>query len=290
MTLTLIPPQRKELGPGFAVQRLLPSLQRQAVGPFLFFDHFGPVEIAAGHFHDVRPHPHIGLATVTYMFEGAMLHRDSVGSVQRIEPGAINLMLAGRGIVHSERTPEDLQQVDHRSHGLQLWLGLPTARELDTPWFSHTAAELIPALSIGDAQVRVLIGTAFGVSSPVPVVSETLYLDVSLPAGATFDLPQLAAEQALYAVSGKLQVDAQTLPAHTLALIDQPSTVMALTDTRFVIIGGAPLDGRRLMSWNFVASRKELIVQAAADWEAGRFAKVPGETEWIPLPEGLKAL
>jgi redox-sensitive bicupin YhaK (pirin superfamily) len=189
----------KDLGGGFWVRRLLPAAQRPAVGPFVFFDHFGPVTLEPGQSHDVRPHPHIGLATVTYLFEGAIMHRDSLGSAQRIEPGAINWMTAGRGIVHSERAPDDLKTTAYVNHGIQLWAALPAAFEDQAPAFVHTPAGDIPALRVGDASVRVLIGQAFGKTSPVKTFSHTVYLDVALDAGGSFELPALAAELALFA-------------------------------------------------------------------------------------------
>ena len=185
-------PHEKDLGGGFVVRRTLPSAQRQAVGPFLFFDHFGPITAKPGDNHDVRPHPHIGLATVTYLFEGAMMHRDSLGVVQEIRPGAINWMTAGRGIVHSERKPEPLLDATYVNHGLQLWAALPQAFEEVEPSFSHTAADQIPAVDVQGVAVRVLVGEAFGASSPVKTYSKTLYLDLALPAGARFELPALA--------------------------------------------------------------------------------------------------
>ncbi|MDE1927947.1 MAG: pirin family protein, partial [Burkholderiales bacterium] len=182
-------PQARDLGGGFVVQRLLPAAARQAVGPFLFFDHFGPVEAGPADNHDVRPHPHIGLATVTYLFEGAMLHRDSTGAVQRIEPGAINWMTAGRGIVHSERTPDDLRGRRRRSHGLQLWAALPQADEESEPVFAHTPAAAIPAFEVGGARLRLLVGSAYGAESPVAVRSPTLFIDLALAAGDALPLP-----------------------------------------------------------------------------------------------------
>jgi redox-sensitive bicupin YhaK (pirin superfamily) len=277
----------KDLGGGFKVRRILPSSTKQAVGPFLFFDHFGPLDVEPNANHDVRPHPHIGLATVTYLFEGAINHRDSLGSVQRIEPGAINWMTAGSGIVHSERTPPDLVGKIHRSHGLQLWAGLPKAHEETAPSFTHTPAEAIPELKIGDADIRILIGTAFGMTSPVETYSETLYLDVVLSAGQEINFDTLPIEAAIYPVKGELVIDDAELALHTMALLDTKNVtrVVAKTEARFVLIGGEPLDGHRFMWWNFVSSTKERITQAADDWEAQRFSKVPGETEWIPLPK-----
>jgi len=287
MTISnLLKGHEKDLGGGFVVRRYLPSAIKQAVGPFIFFDHFGPVDVPLDADHDVRPHPHIGLATVTYLFEGAMDHRDSIGSVQRIAPGAINWMTSGRGIVHSERTPKDLVGKPHRTHGLQLWAALPVAHEEDEPSFSHTPSEDIPELDVDGARVRVLVGSAFGQTSPVKTYSQTLYLDVSLKAGHELALSGLPAEAAIYPITGELQIDGAPLALHTMALLDTTTAqlIKADADAQFVVIGGEPLDGHRFMSWNFVSSRKERIVQASEDWEAQRFDKVPGETEFIPLP------
>jgi redox-sensitive bicupin YhaK (pirin superfamily) len=276
----------KDLGGGFVVRRLLPASRQRSVGPFIFFDHFGPVTEVPGANHDVRPHPHIGLATVTYLFDGAMMHRDSLGTEQLIEPGAINWMTSGRGIVHSERRPDELRDKSYLNHGLQLWTALPRDHEEDEPSFSHTPAGSIPELALGKAKVRVLIGQAFGVSSPVATFSQTLYLDVTLPAAATIELPALAPEMALYPVLGEVSVDGQSLAARVMAVLQpgQPTVVTATGPARFVVIGGEPLDAPRHMWWNFVSSRKERIIQASADWEAQRMGQVPGEHEFIPLP------
>ena len=278
-------PHKKDLGGGFVVRRLLPAAARQAVGPFLFFDHFGPIDVHPDDQHDVRPHPHIGLATVTYLFEGAMLHRDSTGAVQRIEPGAINWMTAGRGIVHSERTPEDLRGVARRSHGLQLWAALPAADEDVEPGLVHTPAAAMPQLEVGGAAVRVLIGSAFGESSPVAVHSPMLYLDITLVAGDALPLPP-AAERAIYVVDGAVTLDGDAVPPQTMRLLQAGDEPMLAADgsARVVLIGGEPL-GPRHIWWNFVSSRRERIVQAADDWAAQRLGAVPGETEFIPLPE-----
>lgn len=277
----------KDLGGGFMVRRLLPAAQQQSVGPFLFFDHFGPVTVEPGQSHDVRPHPHIGLATVTYLFEGAIMHRDSLGTAQRIEPGAINWMTAGRGIVHSERGPEDLKASAYVSHGIQLWAALPGAHEEVAPAFAHTPAADIPVLSVGDAQVRVLIGQAFGQTSPVKTFSPTLYLDVQLKAGGLFELPALAAELALYSIDNPVDVDGEAVAAHTLVLLKPGETVriQAASAARLMVVGGDALDGHRLIWWNFVSSRKARIVQASEDWLAQGMGQVPGETEFIALPE-----
>ena len=287
MTISnLLKGHEKDLGGGLMVRRYLPSAVKQAVGPFIFFDHFGPVDVPLDADHDVRAHPHIGLATVTYLFEGAMDHRDSLGTFQRIEPGAVNWMTAGSGIVHSERTPQDLVGKPHRTHGLQLWAALPVAHEEEAPGFCHTPAAAIPELNVDGAKVRVLIGSAFGQTSPVQTYSQTLYLDVALQAGHELVLANLPAEAAIYPISGELEIDTAPLALHTMALLNTagPQRVKANTEARFVVIGGEPLDGHRFMYWNFVSSRKERIAQAAEDWEAQRFAKVPGETDWIPLP------
>lgn len=281
----VLDPVNKDLGGGFVVRRLLPAVQRQAVGPFVFFDHFGPLDLRPADDHDVRAHPHIGLATVTYLFDGAMLHRDSLGVVQRIEPGAINWMTAGRGIVHSERTPDDLRGVARRMHGLQLWVALPEADEEVEPAFVHTPADALPALEVGGARLRVLVGEAFGAASPVAVRSPTLYVDIALSAGDAFPLPP-ARERAVYGVDGAFRLDGEAVEPRRMVLIaegDEPM-VSADADARVVLVGGEPL-GPRFMWWNFVSSRRERIVQAADDWAQGRFAPVPGETEFIPLPD-----
>ncbi len=278
-------PQPKDLGGGFTVQRLLPAAARQAVGPFLFFDHFGPITAQPGDNHDVRPHPHIGLATVTYLFEGAMVHRDSTGVVQRIEPGAINWMSAGRGIAHSERAPDDLRGRAHRSHGLQLWAALPVADEESAPAFAHTPAAAIPVLEVGGARLRVLVGKAFGVTSPVAVRSPTMFLDIALSVGDALPLP-LAEERAVYVIEGDAQLDGEDIPPGRMLVLEPGEEPMlsADADARVVTIGGAPL-GPRHVWWNFVSSRRERIAQAADDWAARRFAPVRGETEFIPLPD-----
>jgi redox-sensitive bicupin YhaK (pirin superfamily) len=282
---TPIIPRAHDLGGGFTVRRVLPSVQRQAIGPFVFFDHFGPVTAHPGDNHDVRPHPHIGLATVTYLFEGAMMHRDSTGVVQRIEPGAINWMTAGRGIVHSERTPDDLRDVSRNSHGFQLWAALPAEHEEDAPAFSHTPASAIPVVTLPGATVRVLVGSAFGVSSPVATLSPTLYLAIELEAGASVTVPAAAVERGIYSVDVDVSVDGASLSSGQMLVLEEGSepVIHAAQATRLMVLGGSPL-GHRFMVWNFVSSRKERILQAQDDWEAQRFPTVPGETEFIPLP------
>lgn len=277
--------QNKDLGGGFIVRRLLPHAQRQAIGPFVFFDHFGPFTVEPGSNHDVRPHPHIGLATVTYLFEGAILHRDSVGSEQRIAPGAINWMTAGRGIVHSERGPADLKSTAYVNHGIQLWAALPAAFEEAAPEFEHTPAADIPELTVGDADVRVLIGSAWGHTSPVKTYAPTVYLDIRVPAGGSLDLPVLAAEAGVYAIDHSWLLNGEPVAAHTLVLLTGAARITAPQGARLMLVGGDPLDGHRWIWWNFVSSRKERIKQAADDWDAQAMGQVPGEVELIPLPE-----
>lgn len=283
---TLVP-REKDLGGGFRVRRALPNSGRRSIGPFIFFDHFGPIAVGPGDKHDMRPHPHIGLAAVTYLFEGAIVHRDSVGSVQRIEPGAINWMTAGSGIVHSERTPEDLRQSSYSSHGLQLWAALPKELEECAPHFEHTEAGALPSIMIDDVAVRVLLGEAFGAVSPVETLSEMLYLDIRLPAGGSITLPASYPEQAVYSLDHSLAIYDDMLPAHTLGVLRSGKEVRisAREATRFVVIGGAPLDGPRYMWWNFVSSRKDRIREAADAWAQRRLGAVPGDDERIPLPD-----
>lgn len=282
----LLQPHDKDLGGGFKVRRLLPAALRRSVGPFVFFDHFGPATEEPGSEHDVRPHPHIGLSTVTYLFKGAMMHRDSLGSVQEILPGAINWMTAGKGIVHSERKPERLKADRYVNHGLQLWVALPGAHEEAAPSFEHTPADAIPECVEQGVDVRVLVGEAFGQRSPVKTLSRTLYLDIALPAGATFTLPALAPEIAIYPVDGDVTVDGEHVPAHTMAVLPDGQGAVLLSDAavRLMVIGGEALDGPRYITWNFVSSRRERILQAGEDWAAQRMGHVPGETEFIPLP------
>ena len=279
----------KDLGGGFVVRRLLPSGARQSVGPFLFFDHFGPVTEEPGLNRDVRPHPHIGLATVTYLFEGAIMHRDNLGSVQEITPGAINWMTAGHGIVHSERRPERLQNVQYVNHGIQLWVALPQAHEATTPSFIHTPAGDIPEVDLPGTVVRVLVGSAFGQTSPVAPLAPTLYLELRLEPGAQLALPALADEMAIYTVDTALQVDGQLVAAQTLAVLEpgQPVQLSSPTGGRCVVLGGAP-QGYRHIWWNFVASDNTLIDDAVERWHrmdaATGMGQVQGETEFIPVP------
>ncbi|MBX3705350.1 MAG: pirin family protein [Pseudomonadales bacterium] len=281
----VLQPREKDLG-GFSVRRLLPTARRRMVGPWIFFDHMGPADFPAGSGINVRPHPHINLATVTYLFEGEILHRDSLGSVQPIRPGDINLMVAGRGIVHSERERPEVTAVRHRLHGLQLWLALPEADEEVEPAFHHYPGASIPAVDVAGVPVRVMMGAAFGVTSPVRTFADTLYVEAHLRAGQALALPT-AEERAVYVAQGTLSVGAAAIPEHALAVLrDVPGVVVrAETETRIALIGGARL-GLRHVDWNFVSSRAERIDQARRDWQDGRFPKVPGdEQEFIPLPD-----
>ena len=286
--LQTLAPHARDLGGGFTVRRLLPSAERRAVGPFVFFDHFGPIDVAPGAHHDVRPHPHIGLATLTYLFEGAIMHRDSTGVVQRIEPGAVNWMSAGRGIVHSERTPRELVDRAHRSHGLQLWIALTEALEDSAPSFQHVAAERVPRLRIGGATVHVIAGSAFGATSPVETASPTLaaVLELDVASGESIAIAAAAAtERALYALDHPIEVDGEKHDEFTMVVLAPGTTPMlaAPRGGRVVLVGGEPL-GHRFLSWNFVATSRERIRAAEDDWLAQRFARIPGETEFIPLP------
>lgn len=282
-------PRTTDLAAGLQVRRVLPAARQRSVGPFVFFDHFGPVTLAADANSDVGPHPHIGLATVTYLFEGRFMHRDSLGTVQEILPGALNWMSAGRGIVHSERTPVDPSGPPRRLHGLQLWVALPADHEEGEPSFQHVPAGHVPSVQVQvqGAAVRVLVGRAFGQESPVRVASPTLYLDVSLPAGGRLELPPLAQQMAVYSPEQALQVAGEALPACEMAVLDTAAATTLQAGeapVRFVVIGGEALAVPRAMWWNFVATRRELIEQAARRWEAGGFDPIPGETGHIAAP------
>lgn len=281
----LLEPSEKDLG-GFSVRRLLPTRQRKMVGPWIFFDHMGPARFPAGDGINVRPHPHIGIATVTYLFEGEILHRDSLGSLQTIRPGDINLMVAGRGIVHSERERPEVTATDHRLNGLQLWLALPEQDEETNAAFHHYPADSVPALEVDGVQVRIMMGSAYGMTSPVKTFSETLYLEAHLKAGQSLTLPDVP-ERAVYVASGALKAQDNEMPVLSMTVFsNQPGVVVtASEESRIALVGGAPV-GKRFIEWNFVSSSKQRIEQAKSDWRNRRFPKVPGdEKEFIPLPE-----
>jgi len=273
---------------GFRVRRLLPSAARRLVGPFIFLDHMGPAVLAPGEGMDVRPHPHIGLATVTYLFEGEIVHRDSLGSHQTIRPGEINWMTAGRGIAHSERTGPELRRTGSRMNGLQIWMALPLAHEESEPRFHHHPAPTLPAFEEGGASIRVLAGSAFGRTSPVRTFSPLFYLDVAMPAGGELPLPREHEERAAYVVEGAITCGVERAePGRMLVFTPgADARLRAEIDTRLVLLGGAPIDGKRHIWWNFVSSSKERIEQAKRDWKERRFPKIPGdEVEYVPLPE-----
>ncbi|MDX2222503.1 MAG: pirin family protein [Rhodospirillaceae bacterium] len=290
-----IRPRRRDLLGGFEVARALPSVERRSVGPFVFFDHMGPATFAPGKGLDVRAHPHIGLATVTYLFDGEIMHRDSLGTVQPIRPGDCNWMVAGKGIVHSERTRLELRRAGHALHGIQTWLALPKSKEAMAPAFTHYPAQKLPSLNRGDVNVRLIAGKLFGLKSPVKTQSETVYADVMFVDGSSIDLTPDYPELAIYVVEGTLQVSAETITAGTMAVLmpELPVTLNAKGRTRAMILGGAPLDGPRHLWWNYVASDERLIDDAAVDWttaaktgfNGGRFTLPPEETEHIPAPK-----
>jgi redox-sensitive bicupin YhaK (pirin superfamily) len=283
--LTLVAPVR-DLGGGFRVRRALPSTQRRMVSWFLFFDQMGPIVFEEKHGLDVRPHPHIGLATVSYLFEGEILHRDSIGNVQRITPGAVNWMTAGKGIAHSERTPPDVRARGGPISGVQLWVALPHASEEIEPSFSHTAANELPLIEDGGAQVRVVLGSVFGKKSPVPLLSEMFYAACELSPGAQVPLPE-GEERALYVAEGSIEVAGEKFEPGQMLLFRPGDEVSAraTAKSRLLMLGGERADGPRHMHWNFVSSSVERLEQAKKDWREQKFAKVPGETEFIPLPE-----
>ncbi len=284
--MQLIPGHRTDLAGGLHVRRLLPAAQARAVGPFVFLDHFGPVELAGEVDSDVGPHPHIGLATVSYLFEGRLTHRDSLGSVQDIAPGDLNWMQAGHGIVHSERTPVDLRGQARRLHGLQLWAALPPGQTELAPAFWHQPAATLPELPLPGARLRVLVGSAMGASSPLPTVWPTFYVDLELEPGTLLELPPLAEQWALYAPWGGLQLDGQPLPAEQLALLAPQALRLEAgpAGARALILGGAALPQTPRMWWNFVAYERESLGRAAARWAAGGFPAIPGETDRIEAP------
>ena len=276
----------RDLG-GFTVRRLLPASGRRTIGPFIFFDHMGPATFVQGAGVDVRPHPHIGLATVTYLFAGSIVHRDSLGSVQAIEPGAVNWMTAGRGVVHSERSDTELRKQRQELYGIQIWVALPKRHEETDPDFTHYAAASLPVIEGEGKSVRVITGSLYGKSSPVKTLSALFYADATLRPGASLVLDNEHDERAIYLLEGTVEMAGQTFePGRLLVFSSGDSiTVKATSATRLLLLGGEPLDGPRYLWWNFVSSSRERIEQAKADWKAGRFAPVPGEVEFIPLPE-----
>ncbi|MEO7634323.1 MAG: pirin family protein [Sphingomicrobium sp.] len=284
--LQTLAPVSHDLG-GFKVHRTLPHTGRTTVGPFIFFDQMGPAQLPPGQGIDVRPHPHINLATVTYLFAGAIDHRDSLGTVQRIAPGAVNLMTAGRGIAHSERSPADERAGGPSLDGIQTWLALPADKEELAPAFEHVPADRLPALDANGVRVRLIMGDAFGLSSPVTQHSPTLYAAIDLAPGAALPLDHEADERALYLLDGEASVDGFALqPRHLVVLAPgHRPTLRSASGARLMLCGGAPLDGPRHVWWNFVSSRRERITEAKHAWKAGEFVLPPGDdAEFIPLP------
>jgi redox-sensitive bicupin YhaK (pirin superfamily) len=279
-----IEPREADLG-DFSVRRSLPSRDRRMVGPFVFFDHMGPAVFPPGKGIAVRPHPHIGIATITYLFEGEIMHRDSLGVVQPITAGAVNLMVAGRGIVHSERAGSDLDTEAHL-HGIQSWIALPEDQQERDPDFTHYPATSLPQVELPGAQVRIIMGEAYGQRSPVATFSRTLYLDAALRAGAEVVLPDAEQELAFYVVEGAVAVDSERIGAGVMAVAraGSPVTVSAAEDSRLMVVGGDNI-GPRAMYWNFVSADRARIEQAKRDWREGRFDPVPGDDEYIPLPD-----
>ena len=282
---TVIEPRMRDIG-DFAVRRLLPAAVRRSVGPFVFLDHFGPVALPPGQGMDVRPHPHIGLATVTYLLEGEIIHRDSLGYVQPIRPGDVNWMTAGRGIVHSERSGAEERAKGPRLHGIQSWVALPQASEESEPRFAHHPGTSLPSFALGGVRLRLIAGTGFGHKAPVAVLAPTLYADVDMPAGTAIEIPAEYPERAIYVILGKVEIDGDSHGVGRLLVLaaDARPRLVSKEGARLLLLGGAPLDGNRHLYWNFVSSRRERIDQAKKDWSEGRFPKVPGETDYIPLP------
>jgi len=286
---TIVVPRTRDLG-GFEVGRVLPAPQQGMVGPFIFFDHLGPAEFALHEGMDIRPHPHINLATVTYLFDGEIMHRDSLGTEQAIHPGAVNWMSAGRGIVHSERSSGAFRARQSRMFGLQTWVALPADHEEDAPFFSHTGKDKLPVIEDHGVFVRLVAGAAWGRQSPVATLTDTVYADIALDAGARLSIDAEHEERGLYIVAGTIEIDGQQFGPEQL-LVLRPDKAVTVTNpgpasARLVLIGGETMDGPRYIWWNFVSSRKERIEQAQAEWKAARFDSVPGDAdEFIPLPD-----
>ena len=278
-----------DLGDGFFVTRLLPQIARRSIGPFVFFDYFGPVDFAPGRGVDVRPHPHIGLATVTYLFDGTQMHRDTLGSVQEITPGDVNWMTAGRGIAHSERTGQDMRARGHRLHGIQSWVGLPQADEEAEPAFHHFARDQLPEWETKGVALRLIAGEIFGQKSPVKVFSPIFYADARFAAGGALHYASEHEERAFFVIDGEVQTGVNEVHGPgAMLMLDKGEEVTLYADApaRVMLLGGAPLDGPRHIWWNFVSSSQERIERAKKEWKDGKFGLIPGDDkEFIPLPE-----
>ena len=284
---TIIEPRVHDLGDGFLVRRAVPSIQARSVGPFVFVDHMGPVVFEGGRGLDVRPHPHIGLATVTFLWSGAITHRDTLGSEQVIRPGDVNWMTAGRGIAHSERTPAPERAAGSQAHGMQTWVALPRAHEETDPAFFHHPAATLPQQQRDGVWLRVIAGRSYGEESPVKVFADTLSVALDLAPDAEVALDDGHVERALYILEGEAQLDGVDIPARHLVIPDRGTRpkLRAKTPLKAMLLGGEPLDGHRYLSWNFVSSSKERIEQAKQDWLDGRFGRIVGDDEFIPLPQ-----
>lgn len=286
--MTVIKGKPRDLGDGFHVSRILPAVEQRAIGPFVFFDYFGPVSFAPGKGIDVRPHPHIGLATVTYLFEGSQMHRDTLGSAVEIAPGDVNWMTAGRGIAHSERTGPEVRARGHRLHGIQSWVGLPVADEEAPPSFQHVGSRDLPAMEVGGVRLKIVTGEAFGLKSPVRVFSPIFYADAQFADGASLAVAPEHQERAVFVVGGAVELDGERHGDGTMIVLreGETATLTARGAARAMLLGGAPLDGPRHLWWNFVSSSKERIARAKAEWKAGKFGRIPGDDhEFIPLPD-----
>lgn len=284
----LIQGRAHDLGGGFAVRRVLPSVKRRMVGPFVFLDHFGPMDVPPGGGMEVRPHPHIGLATVSYLFEGGIFHRDSLGYAQAIRPGDVNWMTAGSGIAHSERTEPEMRRTGFRMHGVQTWVALPRAHEETAPAFEHVEAARLPAWREEGAALRLIVGSYAGRTAPTTHFSPIFYVGVELTAGAVLSVSPEYAERAVYVADGGVTIGDRALVVGDLAVLAggvAARLVAGADGAKLMLLGGAAMDGPRHIWWNFVSSSKERIEKAKADWKEGRFAKVPGDPEFIPLPD-----
>jgi redox-sensitive bicupin YhaK (pirin superfamily) len=286
-----IPGKAHDLGDGFIVTRILPSLVRRSVGPFIFFDYFGPVDFAPGKGIDVRPHPHIGLATITYLFEGAQMHRDTLGTVQEVLPGDVNWMTAGRGIAHSERTGAETRARGHRMHGIQSWVGLPQAHEEAPPGFQHVASADLPTRTERNVTLKLITGEAFGLKSPVKTFSPIFYADARFAPGGSLHVGPEHEERAFLVIDGEIQTGADVHQPGAMLFLEpgEEATLYSDGPARVMLLGGAPLDGERHLWWNFVSSSRARIEQAKQDWNNGVFGKISGDAvEFIPLPEDRK--
>ncbi|HET8941238.1 MAG TPA: pirin family protein [Rudaea sp.] len=283
--------RKHDLGGGFFISRVLPAAHQHAIGPFVFMDHFGPLTMPADQAMDVRPHPHIGLATVTYLWQGRIEHKDGLGNVQIIEPGAVNWMTAGNGIVHSERTVAEDRGKPQAMHGLQLWVALPKDSEQGAAAFEHTDASALPTIAMDGVEIRVVAGSAYGKRSPVSISSDLFYVDAHVAQGKRLRLPNEQRQRAAYVVEGSMHVGEEILVTGELVSFvpDMDVELVADTDAHVVLLGGAPLDGPRYIWWNYVASSEDLIEQARQAWTEQRYAMVAGDPEFIPLPGNQRA-